>query len=609
MTRPFGRISLALSGGGTRAAGYHLGVMNYLDRLGLLTDVAIISGASGGAFVVSTYAMSQAKGWSWDHYRNWMLERLRLGQMAQWVLQEFSVGEPRGLSGRRTIISALAENYDRHFFEGFRFGDLVDNPPGHLHEVVINATDFRSGLGFRFQRHAPAGNAQVPIDPKLLRHARLADVMAASSCLPGAMEPFFFPEDFVWEGAEALEDAAELRRQFSALGCEAIPLMDGGLYDNQGLEGLMTAAARLTPKGENAQGEDTALEDAKQEWRGGAEAQRFVGEFDLLFQRVATGDVPEEPPGLVFVSDASNEPDPIYRAGFEAGDARPLRTVKEPPRGWATLSLVRVASLVLLALSAASILGISGSIIETLVIDGEQIRFARGIALYFFPLLLAIGTFAAMVSARRFGRHAMDAVDTLLRTEGRRSNERAKGPSTWAIVRRLPLSQLPWLLKIRLSSAMAMLSDIYFVRHRILGYALLYGFPGWRRQLLSAEIFSLGLEMPSDSPPPTEAMKRMGADAANEPPAFWFDEPDQLETLVATGQMSACRNLITFLSRRKLTEAGGLTEAETALLTRTTADWERFRKDPLASVPRAARPTVGRAALDLSGVHPRARES
>ncbi len=46
-----GEIALSLSGGGFRAAAYHLGVLRLLDRAGLLGDVSVISTASGGSFV------------------------------------------------------------------------------------------------------------------------------------------------------------------------------------------------------------------------------------------------------------------------------------------------------------------------------------------------------------------------------------------------------------------------------------------------------------------------------------------------------------------------------------------------------------------------------
>jgi predicted acylesterase/phospholipase RssA len=59
---PFGPIALSLSGGGYRAAGFHLGVLDMLDRLDLLKDVSALSTVSGGTFTGMRYALSQRAG-------------------------------------------------------------------------------------------------------------------------------------------------------------------------------------------------------------------------------------------------------------------------------------------------------------------------------------------------------------------------------------------------------------------------------------------------------------------------------------------------------------------------------------------------------------------
>ena len=53
---PFERIALSLSGGGTRAMGFHLGTLSYLDRVGLLEKVRILSTVSGGSAIGIGYA-------------------------------------------------------------------------------------------------------------------------------------------------------------------------------------------------------------------------------------------------------------------------------------------------------------------------------------------------------------------------------------------------------------------------------------------------------------------------------------------------------------------------------------------------------------------------
>ena len=51
--QPLGSISLSLSGGGGRAAGFHLGTLAYLDRVKLLKDVSVLSSVSGGSHVAA----------------------------------------------------------------------------------------------------------------------------------------------------------------------------------------------------------------------------------------------------------------------------------------------------------------------------------------------------------------------------------------------------------------------------------------------------------------------------------------------------------------------------------------------------------------------------
>ena len=47
------KIALALSGGGHRAAAFHLGVLKYLAEQNLLTHVSHISSTSGGSIVIA----------------------------------------------------------------------------------------------------------------------------------------------------------------------------------------------------------------------------------------------------------------------------------------------------------------------------------------------------------------------------------------------------------------------------------------------------------------------------------------------------------------------------------------------------------------------------
>ena len=51
-------IGICLSGGGYRAAAFHLGALAYLDHAGLATKLRAISTVSGGTFTGARYALS-----------------------------------------------------------------------------------------------------------------------------------------------------------------------------------------------------------------------------------------------------------------------------------------------------------------------------------------------------------------------------------------------------------------------------------------------------------------------------------------------------------------------------------------------------------------------
>lgn len=54
------KIGLALSGGGYRAAAYHIGTLRALQKLKILDKVDVISSVSGGS-IISAYYLLQLK--------------------------------------------------------------------------------------------------------------------------------------------------------------------------------------------------------------------------------------------------------------------------------------------------------------------------------------------------------------------------------------------------------------------------------------------------------------------------------------------------------------------------------------------------------------------
>jgi predicted acylesterase/phospholipase RssA len=582
-----GEISIGMSGGGTRAAGYHLGMLSYLSHRGLLQDVAITASASGGSLVNSTYAMACARGWAFDQYYAWLYDKLRCAEMMKWVLAELSDGTPKNLSGRRSMVVALAEVYNRWFYGNFKFGELLDaldrakdgTTAFHLKEVIINATDFRTGLGFRFQMHDPVGNGRTHIEPNQIRHVRLADVMAASSCLPGGLEPFYFPEDFVWEGDDAKRDAAAIGARLKSLNVEAVPLMDGGIYDNQGLESLMLAVARNNEVGEDA-GWHLGTELVEQ----GDDSQRRLFEFDLLFQRMATGTAPKEPPGIVIISDAPLDADPVYRAGYEPYAKPPLPSLKPPPDAGARVGCLKTLYWLF---SAAFALSILGTFVVARALPNDFRKDMLVVVSLGISVVLPLFAIGALYWLYVSIRDALGEVDDVLSTEGIQGKRDHNFRRTWLYLKRLRIKHLRYLIKIRVSSLVSLASDVFSIRTRVLSYMLVYMMPGWRDKLITNEIFDVAGPGGPDVPQPTEAMKKVVEHAGTMPTAFWFEHPEDLPDLIASGQMNMCSNLISHLRRRQRLHPEEFTPEMARLLDSCEQDWRRFMTDPhiMVSVP------------------------
>lgn len=70
------RIGVALSGGGYRAAAYHIGTLRALDKLGILKDVDVISSVSGGSILAAYYALHKD---NYEEFEAGFIKRLQKG--------------------------------------------------------------------------------------------------------------------------------------------------------------------------------------------------------------------------------------------------------------------------------------------------------------------------------------------------------------------------------------------------------------------------------------------------------------------------------------------------------------------------------------------------
>jgi predicted acylesterase/phospholipase RssA len=220
-------IALGLSGGGYRAAAFHLGALRALDDLDLLERVRWLSTASGGTILGASWL----KGRACDDEKFADFER-----RAKMLLADENVvklaAEAMTKQSEPSLIRAAAEIYDDAFLGGkdLKLGALA----GVIDEVRFNATEMDTGNSFRFaigNSDAKIGNQRRFLDPAVRDRVRVADVVAASACFPGAFEPIVFPDDFAGDDlvVQSNDD------HFSG----ALALMDGGIYDNQAIDALV----------------------------------------------------------------------------------------------------------------------------------------------------------------------------------------------------------------------------------------------------------------------------------------------------------------------------------------------------------------------------------
>lgn len=239
--KAFTEIALSLSGGGYRAAAFHLGTLSMLERLGLLANVRMLSTVSGGTIAGVAYAGSLAENITFSQFYRKLYNFLHNTNVIKAALSQIQESTSiNQVNAMPSLIRAAARVYSSEELLGSKTFELLFNENSvQLKELAFNATDFRTGGCFRFQKsdspQVRTGNNKAEVDPDVNRMIRLADIVAASSCFPSGFEPIRFPSDFVWSQEIGLEN---IKRQLGGKFKDDIPLMDGGVFDNQGIDSI-----------------------------------------------------------------------------------------------------------------------------------------------------------------------------------------------------------------------------------------------------------------------------------------------------------------------------------------------------------------------------------
>jgi NTE family protein len=221
-------IALCLSGGGYRAALFHLGTVRRLNELGILSQVATVSSVSGGS-ILAAHLAETIRPWPdpgailpfWDERvaKPFKLLTGRNIRTAPFLKRAL----PWNWGGGRSAVDSLADAYERHL-TSLRLPELPERPA-----FIFCSTDMSYGVNWIFSK-ARVGDWQLgyltpgPDWP-------VARAVAASSCFPPVfgplrlrLEPKLLRRGRAPAGPRRDEAVAKLG------------LTDGGVYDNMGLE-------------------------------------------------------------------------------------------------------------------------------------------------------------------------------------------------------------------------------------------------------------------------------------------------------------------------------------------------------------------------------------
>jgi NTE family protein len=274
------KLGLALSGGGHRAAFFHIGVLAKLAEHGLLRRIEVISTVSGGSIVGALYYLhvKNLLEDKWDgeitdddyvrlvrdverEYRRGAATNIRGSGWAN-LLMNFKMASP---AYSRT--DRVGELYEHRFYAAAWRGrplrngrismrDLIIQPKGHagafdpdtqnsaraarVPVLILEATTLNTGHNWRFEamyvgeprrQGTPDEATREDIDKNVIlertrwddlpsgcRDFPLGAAVAASACFPGGFPPM--------QVAGLFDDYL-------------VELVDGGVHDNQGIEGVV----------------------------------------------------------------------------------------------------------------------------------------------------------------------------------------------------------------------------------------------------------------------------------------------------------------------------------------------------------------------------------
>lgn len=236
VSAPTLELGLALSGGGIRAAVFHLGVLQYLAERGLMERVTRLSTVSGGSLITAAIVSQSGMRWPTSSlYLETAYPTLRQILTNCDLFSVRAIGIPGLLRQNFRLLNQRAQILVDLLGQQWKItGGLRDLPEAPI--WWINATCVETGKNWRFSKREMG-------DWQFGRHYEppftLAQAVAASAAVPyviGALR-FELPQS----GWYATDPATRKPRHGIKPSLDAVHLWDGGAYENLGLEALYKA--------------------------------------------------------------------------------------------------------------------------------------------------------------------------------------------------------------------------------------------------------------------------------------------------------------------------------------------------------------------------------
>ncbi len=333
-------VILAFSGGGTRAAAFSYGVLEFLrktevvGRKGnkgrLLDEVDVITGVSGGSFTALAYGLYGDK--LFTEYEQRFLKRNVQGEI---ISRSFSPANWGNLSSTGWGRSELAAQlYDEILFNGATFGDL-DRGNGPL--IMASATDISTGSRFVFNQRvfdvicsdlngvplsrAAAASSAVPVVLSPVTFNNYGGT--CNTVTPEWVKPFLDAENPPRPAARAIRTLKSEQSYGDSAARPYLHLVDGGVSDNVGMRSVLDAIEIFQALHEA--GKPTPLDSAR---------RIIVFIVNSLSTPATNWDQSETPPGTVDIL-LKSAGAPIDAFSFETTEL-----LRDTAARWRTLRLI-----------------------------------------------------------------------------------------------------------------------------------------------------------------------------------------------------------------------------------------------------------------------------